>query len=322
MLMASYIEWNQALVEYFTKSVSQGARVYLSVDDDVLERIGRQLGASPKGGSWCDDFCQAVRQRIGINSSSGGNTVNLDEMRNSFSTPPICVAFLGLMVLAAYEMDRDESSNVNANNYYRRLREILNLTTSEFSAPKGMNLHHELWVKWNKWLNDNGFLSTACQGNTQPTKYINYPISQSVLRKADKEKIYKLAQEQGLQNHWNIDSLMTYLCSNTESLTRHLKKLLDENQRFEVIKKAVQDALDDEKAIQDKAVREKISTSTPRFTQNGAGWQKPESNNKDRVQNGQISAQIYRSEGDYFFSQYPDFFLGVAHLKEEQVKSG
>ena len=50
MLMASYIEWNQALVEYFTKSVSQGARVYLSVDDDVLERIGRQLGASPKGG--------------------------------------------------------------------------------------------------------------------------------------------------------------------------------------------------------------------------------------------------------------------------------
>jgi regulator of replication initiation timing len=303
--MASYIEWNQALVEYFTMGVAQGARVYLSVDDDVLERIGRQFGSSD---SWRDDFCQAVRKKIGINSSSGGNTVNLDGMRNSFSNPPICVAFLGLMVLAAYEMDRDESSNVNASNYYRRLREILNLTTSEFSAPKGMNLHHELWVKWNKWLNDNGFLSTACQGNTQPTKYINYPISQSVLRKADKEKIYKLAQEQGLQNHWNIDSLMTYLCSNTESLTRHLKKLLDENQRFEVIKKAVQDALDDEKAIQDKAVREKISTSNPRFVSNGSGRQKLEFDNNANGQNGNLAAQIYRTESD-FFSEYPSFYL-------------
>jgi hypothetical protein len=125
---------------------------------------------------------------------------------------------------------------------------------------------------------------------------------------------------------------MSYLHTNIQVLTPHLRDLLasvGDDQRFEVIKKAVQDALDDDKAIQDKAiqdkaiqdkaiqdkaiqdkaVREEISTPPPRFTQNGAGWQEPESNNKDRVQNGEISAQIYRSEGDYFFSQYPDFFL-------------
>lgn len=307
MRMASYIEWNQALVEYFTKSVSQGARVYLSVDDDVLERIGRRFRSSPSGGSWRDDFCQAVRQRIRINSSSGGNTVNLDEMRNSFSTPPICVAFLGLMVLAAYEMDRDESSNVNANNYYRRLREILNLTTSEVSTPKGMNLHYELWDKWNKWLNDEGFLSTACQGNTQPTKYINYPISQSVLRKADKEKIYKFVQEQGLRNQWDIDALMSYLSLNTRSLTPHLKKLLIDNQRLEIIRKAVQDALEDERAIQAPLVRQPLPNS--RSTQSVFRSQGLSRDNGDRFQNGDLIAQIYRTEGDYFFSEYPSFYL-------------
>jgi len=298
--MVSYTEWNQALVKYFTKGVALGARIYLSVDDDVLERIGRQFGSSD---SWRDDFCQAVRKEIGINSSSGGNTVNLDGIRNSFSTPPICVAFLGLMVLAAYEMDRDESSNVNANNYYRRLREILNLTNSEVGAPKGMKFHYELWDKWNKWLKSEGFEPTAHQGDTQPTKYINYPISQSVLRKADKENIYKLAQEQGLQNQWNIDSLMSYLCSNTRSLTPHLTQLLNDNQRLEVIKKAVQDALDDARAIQEKAI------SNPRFSQNGSRRQKPEFDNSAKGKNGDLTAQIYRTEGDYFSSDYPDFYL-------------
>lgn len=313
--MASYIEWNQALVEYFTMGVAQGARVYLSVDDDVLERIGRKFRSSRNGDSGRNDFCQAVRKELGIYSKSGGNTINLTNIQNSSSKTPHCVAFLGLTVLTAYEMVSDANSEINATNYYIRFRETLGLTVSESNAPKGMILQPRiepiLWTRWNNWLLSQGYLPTANEGN-KATRYIGYPISQSVLRKADKAKIYELVQEQGSINQWNIDSLMSYLRRNIQVLTPHLRDLLTsegDDQRFEVIKKAVQDALDDDKAIQDKAVRDKISISTPKFTQNGAGWQKPESNNKDRVQNGQISAQIYRSEGDYFFSQYPDFFL-------------
>jgi hypothetical protein len=80
-----------------------------------------------------------------------------------------------------------------------------------------------------------------------------------------------------------------------------------DDQRFEVIKRAVQDALDDEKAIQ--VPLEKRIVSNPRFTQNSSGWQKSESGKSDKVQNGHLSAQIYRSEGDYFFSEYPSFYL-------------
>jgi len=313
--MARYTEWNQALIGYFTKGMAKGARVYLSVDDDVLERIGRKFRSSPNGGSWRSDFCRAVRRELGVNSTTGGNSINLSSIQNSSGKTPHCVAFLGLTVLTAYEMVSDANSEINATNYYIRFRETLGLTSSESKAPKGMILQPRiepiLWARWNSWLQSQGYLPTANEGN-KATRYIGYPISQSILRKADKTKIYELVQEQGSISQWNIDALMNYLRRNIQVLTPHLRDLLTsvgDEQRFEVIKKAVQDALDDEKAIQDKAVREKISTSTPRFTQNGAGCQKPESNNKDRVQNGQISAQIYRSEGDYFFSQYPDFFL-------------
>jgi hypothetical protein len=312
--MARYTEWNQALIGYFTKGMAKGARVYLSVDDDVLERIGRKFRSSPNGGSWRSDFCRAVRRELGVNSTTGGNSINLSSIQNSSGKTPHCVAFLGLTVLTAYEMVSDANSEINATNYYIRFRETLGLTSSESKAPKGMILQPRiepiLWARWNNWLQSQGYLPTANEGN-KSTKYIGYPISQSILRKADKAKIYELVQEQGSISQWNIDALMSYLRRNIQVLTPHLRDLLaseGDDQRFEVIKKAVQDALDDEEAIQDKAVPEKTSTSTPIFIQDGAG-QKPESDNKDRVQNGQISAQIYRSEGDYFFSQYPDFFL-------------
>jgi hypothetical protein len=311
--MVSYIDWNQALIDYFTRGVAQGARVYLSVDDDVLERIGRQFRALPNGDSWRNDFCRVVRKELGINSKTGGNTVNLSSIQNSISKTPNCVAFLGLTVLTAYEMVSDANSEVNSTNYYIRFRETLDLTTSESNAPKGMILQPRiepvLWTRWNNWLRSQGYLPTANEGN-KATRYIGYPISQSVLRKADKAKIYELVQEQGSINQWNIDSLMSYLHINIQVLTPHLRDLLTsvgDDQRFEVIKKAVQDALDDEKAIQ--VPLEKRIASNPRFTQNISGWQKSESDNSDKVQNGHLSAQIYRSEGDYFYSQYPSFYL-------------
>ena len=42
--MANYRDWNKALVSYFSSDVLGATRVYLSVDDQVLERIG--LGAT------------------------------------------------------------------------------------------------------------------------------------------------------------------------------------------------------------------------------------------------------------------------------------
>jgi hypothetical protein len=46
--MPNYREWNRALVSYFTSGVPRGTKVYLSIDDDLLERIGQGLAQAPK----------------------------------------------------------------------------------------------------------------------------------------------------------------------------------------------------------------------------------------------------------------------------------
>jgi len=308
--MPSYIEWNQALIDYFTSTAPKGSRIYLSVDDDVLERIGKKFNSVPYGNSWRKDFCLAVRQELSVFGT--GNEIDLTKIKDSVHQTPQCVAFLGITVLAAYDMASDTNASVDERNYYRRFREALRLTTSMSKAPRGMilkpRIEEILWNRWNNWLQAQNFVPTALQGSSANTTYIGYAISQSILREADKEKIYKLVQEQGLVNNWNIDSLISYLRNNIQNLTPHLRALLertDDKQRLDVIKKAVQDALDEERLIQEPLVKKVIS----RFPQNNFGAKTLPTNNADKLFNDDLSAQIYRYEGDCFFSEYPSFYL-------------
>ena len=309
--MANYFDWNQALIDYFTRGVEKGSRVYLSVDDDVLERIGKKFNSVPHGNSWRNDFCYAVRRRLGVTNINGGNQIDLTFIKDSVSRIPHCVAFLGITVLAAYDMASDTNASVDERNYYRRFREALNLTTSEFNAPRGMILAPRieaiLWNRWDNWLKSQNLLPTVRQG-TRATKYIGYAISQSILRRADKERIYRLVQEQGLINDWEIDSLMNYLNRNIESLTPHLRALLTgiEDDRRLVIRKAVQDALEEERNVQTTSFS---PIPISRTSQNGLIGKRLTPDNSNRVLNYDISAQVYRTEGDCFFSQYPDFYL-------------
>jgi hypothetical protein len=62
--MANYIYWNQLLIFYFTSAASHGKRVYLSVDDEVLEQIGHNFSQKIEDGNWADDFRKAVRAEV------------------------------------------------------------------------------------------------------------------------------------------------------------------------------------------------------------------------------------------------------------------
>lgn len=78
--MANYSEWNKALVSYFTSGVPYGIKIYLSVDDDVLERIGEEFDLTLTTGSWGEDFYVAVRKQV-INDGQ----VNLADLQMMFS---------------------------------------------------------------------------------------------------------------------------------------------------------------------------------------------------------------------------------------------
>ncbi len=159
--MTSYTNWNQALISYFTTGASRGSKIYLSVDDEVLDRLGQNFSATPFNGNWKDDFCNAVKQQVIRNGQ-----VNLTSLQGRDEKGfPKGVAFLGALVLAAYQMAEEEG--INQNNYFRRLKEILGLSTSEKGRPPGMSQgdkEEPLWQAWAYWLRRSGFLPSAQRG--------------------------------------------------------------------------------------------------------------------------------------------------------------
>src|SRR5260370_42344421 len=142
-----------------------------------------------------DDFKHAVQEKCIV-----GTKVHIHRLYGYTDDDlPKGVAFLGIMVLAAYYMDKDEV--VSSINYFSRLRELLHLENGE-GRPDGMEGGREehLWSEWGRWLQQQGFLPTAQAGSRSNT-YINYPISQSLQRRTNKEKLYKLFEQRNWPSH-------------------------------------------------------------------------------------------------------------------------
>lgn len=234
--MANYIYWNQALIIYFTSTASYGKRVYLSVDDEILEQIGQNFSQEIADGNWADDFRNAVRAEV-----IAEGRVNLVTLQGfDINHLPKGVAFLSAMVLAANEMADEE--DISDDNYFKRLRAILGLPTSENGRPLGMKPGSEepLWKDWNHWLMENGFLPSAQRGRGGRTTYINYPISQSLLRRTDKNRLVQLFHEKQWTAEW--DAMTLFACARREAqrLPIHLKQLLTDNrERYEAVAESI-----------------------------------------------------------------------------------
>src|SRR4051794_17327131 len=98
--MATYSEWNKAIIEYFVGGLPAGAPVYLSVDDDALRDLGHSYFGSEVGGRPVEDFEAAVRSECVI-----GGQINLDNISGVGPDElPRGASFLAAMVLAGYRM--------------------------------------------------------------------------------------------------------------------------------------------------------------------------------------------------------------------------
>lgn len=291
--MASYKDWNQALVSYFTSGVPRGTKIYLSVDDDVLERIGRDFNGKPTGDNWGNDFRAAVREKVIVDGQ-----VNLDNLRWYGSKLPQGVAFLGATVLAAYQMADED--RISERDYFKRLREILGLSGS--GRPIGMNCGHEaeepLWKDWNQWLMQQGFLWTAQRGSGGPITYINYPISQSLLRRTDKEKLQQLFYEQQWTAQWDAMTLFARIRLQVYGLPKHLKELVTKNrQRYEAVAEAIHEVYEQ---WQDDGKPAGLKVGVSKFVR-------------------RIFAGLYRTE-DPFLGQI-DYYLYPKQLRGRQLES-
>jgi hypothetical protein len=240
--MPTYLEWNHALIDYFTRPVPRHAPVRLSVDDDVLAEVFatqfQRTGA--KANAATEDFRDAVRQRC-----VSGGAVEVPPDRLTPEGEPEGVAFLAAMVYAAFRMIDDEDAA--GHNYFTRLREFLGLDTDEAGRPFGLGRlgdacgnapEQHLWRRWNTWLAEHGWLPTATPGNTQYYLWIHYPLSQTLLRDGDRLRLSRLlaAERQAgqLPALPDADRIAVFLRRSVARLPKHLQPVIRRENRLDV----------------------------------------------------------------------------------------
>ena len=223
--MATYNDWNTAIAKYFTEGLPVGAPFYLSVDDTTLTDMGMRYFGGTGSHDYVSDFLEAVRSRCVSGQSVFVNIVG-DYSPDGW---PSCFAFLGAMVLAAHRMASDDDAT--DANYFRRLREILNIPTGESGRPAGLippAPEERLWKILNAWVLKNGWLPSAEPGYGASI-YINYPISQALLRGGDKDRLEERFRiEPSLSNLDREQIGAWFLRYGTEFPSFHLRKLAEE----------------------------------------------------------------------------------------------
>jgi hypothetical protein len=245
--VATYDEWNQALLSYIVTGLPRGASVFLHVDDDVLQQVA-QANVVPDAASGepavierddaVNDFCWAVRDRV----LDGAGSISLASVQGigAHDTPHM-LAFLAAMVLAATRMADEEE--ISQNNYFKRLREVLRLPAGE-GRPPGLETpgsEEPLWQEWARWLQHHDHLPTARHGEGG-MRYINYPISQALLRRADKDRLHRLYAEKRWTREWDAETLMARVRQESSSLPQHLRHMLltaSDSQRLQGLGEAI-----------------------------------------------------------------------------------
>ena len=248
--MASYGEWNKAIAEYFVRAVPRGATVYMSVDNEALWNIGSYFEQSEaKPIDWVEDFTNAIKSECIV-----GNRVCLERVSgNQADGLPRGVAFLAAMVLAAHRMVAESTGDetIAQINYFTRIRKVFGLPTAEGGRPEGLLPHgieENLWQSWNLWLIRNGRIPSAEIGQSNYDKYLNYPLSQALLREGDKDSVESLFRERGnsgqLGRFCDKDTVGSWIRNQqTQFRSRYIQNLIQETdfRRYEAITDAIYD---------------------------------------------------------------------------------
>ena len=230
--MKTYHEWNEALARYFLQDAPLGSAIYLQVDPEVLAEAGAQFSGdhSLSTQAWLQNFCRAVRVYV-----LSGETLHLGHVvrqavRQKDTEVPLGLSWLCFQVLAAVLMHQNESHNLS--NYYVHLRQLLHLSGA--GKPHGLDYIdlERLWLQWNRWLSAQGYMPTAKRGTGRTTKYIQYPLSQCLLREGEIQQLQALWAESGLSTRLNRQQLQQWLQQQPDyKFNRRLARLLNSGER-------------------------------------------------------------------------------------------
>jgi hypothetical protein len=135
-----------------------------------------------------------------------------------------------------------EQEEISQQNYFKRLRAVLGLPIDP-GRPKGMDtgVEETLWQNWSLWLQEQGYLPSAEPGEWA-WRYIQYPISQALLRRADKERLRTLFAEEHWPQALHPEAVLSRIQQKSYYLSQHVRDLLEaRGQRYGAVEDAIYD---------------------------------------------------------------------------------
>ncbi|WP_374457304.1 hypothetical protein [Nocardioides sp.] len=182
-----YERWNRALSDRFLQGRGNEP-LYLYVDDAVLQEVAGEAGAD--SGEAVDDFVAAVKSTLDDDQPFAPW-----ERRSrvlSSSETPTHLAVLCFLVLVAVEREETHFS------YYPGLNRALG-RPADGGAPPGFHKHVDLlFTRFNEWLERSGHGSPTA-APTPSFPHVSWPLSQAVVRPADRALLVRLFAALGLE---------------------------------------------------------------------------------------------------------------------------
>lgn len=202
-----YRRWNAAIADVVYSPERAGRPVYLDLEDDVLADIARR--AEPEAADATEALIQTVTATLDFRSGYAGilrdHLGKLDAWYSGrMMDPPPCLALLAMLSIVAESMR--QTREMRAHNFYGRLGELLSLSSKQLSWFEQAYRHRrhreaaseELWGALNDWLE----MLDGQRGT--PTAFpighdhVGLPLSQALVRDADRQKFVDLFVTQGL----------------------------------------------------------------------------------------------------------------------------
>lgn len=200
-MLAQDAAWNKALAGWFFGQHLAGRPVFLCVDEETLEVVGRESGIVASGA--VESLSRAVRSRVRSGSPLDSWVRDATTWRQSgFVGPPPFVAVLAVTVLAATML-----GNPNDHSYYRKLNDLLGL--SGYRMPRDFDSDiQQLWSCLNEWLDHfhHGVFGVAtATNNFSSFPNMGWALSQTVLRPSDRAKLPFLFAALGVYPGQQVD---------------------------------------------------------------------------------------------------------------------
>ena len=200
----SYFQYNDLLNEYFFDGKFANKPIYLDLETEVLDSIGKKIGEDSIHIE--TNLPRVVANNFNLTSKNTYNWYrekNIEWQIEGRGKPPPFTAFLCVLSMSAESMRGGK--RFGGNNFYDRYAELLNISDSEsklkIKSAEAMQDTVTLWHALNRWLKFTDYqygMPTAKEVGAK--KYISWPISQALVRDQDRKNLNLMFEQKQLNS--------------------------------------------------------------------------------------------------------------------------